>query len=168
MVIQRTALVTGTAQGIGRAIAEALGASGRHVIVVNILDHEIGARTRTVRADLADPEEVERLVAEVDEVDVLVNNAAILIEKPIEAFSIEDFDRTVAVNLRAPFLLSRALSSDICRARSRFARGWLSIPTTPTDVNVTGKHSCHGRRRADEARLGHRSDLTTSPGRRCS
>jgi 3-oxoacyl-[acyl-carrier protein] reductase len=73
---------------------------------------------RTVRADLGVPESIEALVADVGQVDVLVNNAAILVEKPIEEMSIEEFDRTIAVNLRAPFLLSRAFGQGMKE------RGW--------------------------------------------
>ena len=114
----RIALVTGSAQGIGRAVAEALAASGHEVVGVDIRDQEPGSLARPVRADLARTEDIERLVAEVGRVDVLVNNAAILVEKPIEAMSIEEFDRTIAVNLRAPFLLSRAFGAGMRE------RGW--------------------------------------------
>jgi NAD(P)-dependent dehydrogenase (short-subunit alcohol dehydrogenase family) len=113
----RVALVTGSAQGIGHAIAQALLASGHRVIGLDVRDHELDG-ARTVRADLADPTEIDRVAAAVGDVDVLVNNAAILVEKPIEAFTIDDFDRTIAVNLRAPFLLSRALGQGMR------ARGW--------------------------------------------
>ncbi len=108
--------MTGSAQGIGHAIAEALLASGHQVIGLDIRDHEIDG-VRTIRADLADPAEIERVAAAVGHVDVLVNNAAILVEKPIDVVTIEDFDRTVAVNLRAPFLLSRAFGQGM-RARA--------------------------------------------------
>ena len=114
----RTALVTGSAQGIGRAVAEALAAAGHVVVGVDIRDQDAGSMARTLRVDLADPAAIEDLVAAVGRVDVLVNNAAILVEKPIEDTTVEEFDRTVAVNLRAPFLLSRA-----CGAGMK-ERGW--------------------------------------------
>jgi len=107
----RVALVTGSAQGIGRAIAEALIASGHTLIGVDVKEHDLGSGHRTVVADLADPAGIERLIETAGPVDVLVNNAAILVEKPIEAMSIAEFDLTIAVNLRAPFLLSRAFGS---------------------------------------------------------
>ncbi|CAN5629028.1 SDR family NAD(P)-dependent oxidoreductase [soil metagenome] len=115
---QRTALVTGSAQGIGRAIAEALGAAGHSVIGVDIRDQDAGTMTHTLKIDLADPSAIDRLVADVGPVDILVNNAALLVEKPIEETSVDEFDRTVAVNLRAPFLLSRALGAGMKE------RGW--------------------------------------------
>jgi NAD(P)-dependent dehydrogenase (short-subunit alcohol dehydrogenase family) len=116
-VTSRVALVTGSAQGIGRAIAEALLGAGHRVIGVDIKDHTLDG-VRTIRADLADPAEIARLAATIGDVEVLVNNAAILIERPIDAVTVDDFDRIIAVNLRAPFLLSRAFGTGMC------ARGW--------------------------------------------
>jgi 3-oxoacyl-[acyl-carrier protein] reductase len=106
----RTALVTGSAQGIGHAIASRLAADGARVIGVDVRPHALGGGTSHV-CDLSDPAAIARLLAEVGEVDVLVNNAAILIEKAIEEVTLEDFDRQVAVNLRAPFLLSRGVGA---------------------------------------------------------
>jgi NAD(P)-dependent dehydrogenase (short-subunit alcohol dehydrogenase family) len=115
---QRIALVTGSAQGIGRAIAEALATSGHLVVGVDKNDQEPGPMTRVIRADLADPAAVDALIEEVGRVDVLVNNAAVLFERNIDAMSIDEFDMTMAVNLRAPFLLSRGFGGAMC------GRGW--------------------------------------------
>jgi NAD(P)-dependent dehydrogenase (short-subunit alcohol dehydrogenase family) len=117
-VTERTALVTGSAQGIGRAIAEALAADGHRVIGVDVRDQDAGPMARTIRADLAEPAEIEAVAADVEHADILVNNAAILVEKPIEEMSISEFDRTIAVNLRAPFLLSRTIGAGMKE------RGW--------------------------------------------
>ena len=73
---------------------------------------------RTIRADLAEPAAIEAIVGDIEGVDILVNNAAILVEKPIEDMTIVEFDRTIAVNLRAPFLLSRAIGAGMKE------RGW--------------------------------------------
>jgi NAD(P)-dependent dehydrogenase (short-subunit alcohol dehydrogenase family) len=114
----RTALVTGSAQGIGRAIAEALAADGHVVIGVDVRDQDAGPMVRTIRADLSVPAAIDAIRADVGAADILVNNAAILVEKPIEETTIADFDRTIAVNLRAPFLLSRAFGAGMKE------RGW--------------------------------------------
>jgi 3-oxoacyl-[acyl-carrier protein] reductase len=103
----RTALVTGSAQGIGRAIAVALAADGHDVVGVDILEQDPGPMARVFRVDLASPDAIAGLIADAGPVDILVNNAAVLVEKPIEDTTVEDFDLTIAVNLRAPFLLSR-------------------------------------------------------------
>jgi 2-hydroxycyclohexanecarboxyl-CoA dehydrogenase len=115
---QRIALVTGSAQGIGRAIAVALAASGHAVVGVDVRDQEPRPLARAIRADLSVVASIDMLVADVGQVDVLVNNAAILVEKPIEEMSVDEFDLTMAVNLRAPFLLSRGFGRAMCE------RGW--------------------------------------------
>ncbi|HEU0243848.1 MAG TPA: SDR family NAD(P)-dependent oxidoreductase [Candidatus Limnocylindrales bacterium] len=128
---RRTALVTGSAQGIGRAIAAALAADGVAVIGVDLRPHELDGG-RVLVADLSDPAAIERLVAEAGAVDILVNNAAVLIERPIEEVTLEDFDRQVAVNLRAPFLLSRAFGAGMR------ARGWGRIVNVSSISARTG------------------------------
>ncbi|MDE0654350.1 MAG: SDR family NAD(P)-dependent oxidoreductase [bacterium] len=113
----RTALVTGSARGIGGAIVTRLRADGHRVIGVDVLDHEVEVDV-AMQADLARPEECARVVAEAGPVDVLVNSAAIFVHKPIEDFTVAEFDATIAVNLRAMFLLSRDLVGPMAE------RGW--------------------------------------------
>jgi 3-oxoacyl-[acyl-carrier protein] reductase len=110
-VTRRVALVTGSAQGIGLAIAAALAEAGHDVIGVDIRDHPEGSVGRTIQADLAEPAAVDRLIAEAGAVDILVNNAAVLVERSIDEHTVDDFDLTIAVNLRAPFLLSRGFGA---------------------------------------------------------
>ena len=114
----RTALVTGTAQGIGRAIARELAASGVRVVGVDVKPHEDPAIERVIVADLSRVDECLRVVSEAGEVDVLVNNAAVLVQEPFETFDMDDYEHVMAVNLRAPFLLGRELGPPMA------ARGW--------------------------------------------
>jgi short-subunit dehydrogenase len=111
----RTVLVTGATGGLGQAIARALaqrGASlvltGRRAELLEPLAAETGGRA--VVCDLADAADVERLIEEAGDVDVLVANAAVPASGRIHSFSVEDIDRALAVNLRAPIVLARALS----------------------------------------------------------
>jgi 3-oxoacyl-[acyl-carrier protein] reductase len=129
---QRIALVTGSARGMGRAMAEALAASGHSVIGVDRLDQDLGPMARVLKADLASTDAIERLLADVGRVDVLVNNAAVLVEKPIEETSIAEFDLTIAVNLRAPFLLSRGFGAGMRQ------RGWGRIVNIASIAARTG------------------------------
>ena len=117
------ALVTGGAVRVGRAIALALAADGADVVIgyqrssaaaratVAALESQ-GTRAVAIRADLAVPSEARRLVAEtarrLGRLDLLVNNAAIFARTPLARTSPAQFDRIVAVNLRAPFFCAQA------------------------------------------------------------
>lgn len=114
-----TALVTGAASGIGRAIALALAREGAEVILAD--RHSAAETADAIRAsggdtwecpvDVGDEAAVLRLFETLrqrrNRLDILVNNAGILIEKPLLETSVSDFDRLMAVNLRGTFLVGR-------------------------------------------------------------
>jgi NAD(P)-dependent dehydrogenase (short-subunit alcohol dehydrogenase family) len=120
----RTALVTGAARRIGRAIAEDLAAAGARVAVCH---HTSAAEAEAVvagirarggaaegfAADLADARAIARLAGTVVDrlgpVDVLVNNASIFYRTPIDEVGEADWDAVMAVNLKTPYLLSLLL-----------------------------------------------------------
>jgi len=107
--------------GLGAAIARRLASEGARVLVVDV-DGERGREVvagltgeghLVIEADLSQREAIEPLVAAIgkatDAVHALVNNAGISIEEPIEQLSDEHWDRQLAINLRAPMLLTKAL-----------------------------------------------------------
>jgi 3-oxoacyl-[acyl-carrier protein] reductase len=123
MSVDITALVTGATHGIGRATASAFGRAGYRVGVcartaaaVNALVAELegeGITAAGAPADVGDPEQVRRAVGAVvgrlGEIGVLVNNAGVLIARPFEELSLEDWDTTMATNLRSLYLVTRAV-----------------------------------------------------------
>jgi 3-oxoacyl-[acyl-carrier protein] reductase len=128
----RRALVTGSARGIGRAIADALAASGHEVVGTDILAQERGDLTSVVRADLADPEVPALLLADHGPFDILVCNAALFIHQPIPEVTLNDFDRQVTVNFRGTFLLLQAFAPPMAE------RGWGRIVTVSSIGARTG------------------------------
>ena len=119
----RVALVTGGAQGLGAAICRTLGAAGVMVAAADLQEERAADTVRAIRADggegmalrfdvtdaAAAMDAVQRVVARYDRLDILVNNAGIDVTLPVEELSIADFDRVLAVNLRGPFLLAKAV-----------------------------------------------------------
>jgi 2-deoxy-D-gluconate 3-dehydrogenase len=120
----KTALVTGASKGIGAEVCKVLADAGADVVAVardldGLAETEavvagLGRRCLVVEADMATVEgprrAAERALAEFGAVDVLVNNAGIALLDELLVAAVEDWDRTMAVNLRAPFLLAQALA----------------------------------------------------------
>jgi 3-hydroxybutyrate dehydrogenase len=110
----RTALVTGAASGIGRAVAARLSDAGASVLLLD--RDELGAKEAAVAvggehlvADLSDADSIEALELADRGIDILVNNAGIQHVAPVEEFDPETFAQIHRVMLHAPFLLARAL-----------------------------------------------------------
>lgn len=113
-------LVTGGTSGIGEATAHAYARVGADVVItgrdkergreiVESLRTE-GLRARFVQADLTRPEDVRRLADEIEEVDVLINNAGVFPFGPTHEVDGALFDATFALNVRAPFFLTGAFA----------------------------------------------------------
>jgi short-subunit dehydrogenase len=115
-----TVLLTGATGGIGHAIARALSAkgadlilTGRRVDILEPLSSELGARSLAV--DLSEPTEVDRLLSEAGELDILVANAALPGSGPLDSFTVEQIDRALDVNLRAPIAMTHALAPEMVK-----------------------------------------------------
>jgi 3-oxoacyl-[acyl-carrier protein] reductase len=120
----RTALVTGGARGIGRAIALALAESGTDVAVnyrerssdaeaVAQAVRKMGRKATAVQADVSDSSAVKRLMeaigAELGPVGILVNNAGLALQRSLDDLTEAEFDLTIAVNLKSAFLCTQAV-----------------------------------------------------------
>ena len=118
----KVALVTGASRGIGRGIAVGLASEGAKLVLaardakgLKETKAEVvtqGSEALVIPTDVTSEEEIVRLFAKTTErlsrLDILVNNAGISDNGPIDQLSTEAWDRVVAVNLRAPFLCTRA------------------------------------------------------------
>ncbi|MGB8130468.1 MAG: glucose 1-dehydrogenase [Candidatus Angelobacter sp.] len=124
----KVAIITGGGSGIGKAIATAFVREGAKVVIAGRdskkLDRaavEIGADCLAVSADISNAGSVEKLVsATLDrfkQINVLVNNAAVLLPGTAESLSEEDFDQSLSINVRGLWLLSRAVLPHMRTAR---------------------------------------------------
>jgi 3-oxoacyl-[acyl-carrier protein] reductase len=141
-----TALISGATEGIGRATALTLGRAGYRVGVcartagkVRRLVEELGREgieAAGAPADVSQPDQAARAVEEISrvlgEIGALVNNAGVLIAKPFEELTLEDWDRTMATNVRGLFLMTRAVLPAMRRRREG------------TVVNVASLAARHG------------------------
>ncbi|MBC7288080.1 MAG: SDR family oxidoreductase [Armatimonadetes bacterium] len=118
----RVAIVTGAAQGLGRAMAQALAEAGAHIAIADInlpgaekaaleISH-VGVRTLAIECDVRNAEQVRAMVdqvhVELGGPDILVNNAGITRWAPAEEMSWQDWDDVVQINLTGVFLCSQA------------------------------------------------------------
>ncbi len=116
------ALITGATGGIGHAIARTLaekGAklllAGRRVDVLESLAAEVGGQA--VVSDLADASKVDELARLAEDVDIFVANAALPAAGKLEEFTVEEIDRALDINLRAPIVLAKALSERMAQRK---------------------------------------------------
>jgi 3-oxoacyl-[acyl-carrier protein] reductase len=143
----RVALVTGGSGGIGRALVRRMAAAGCDVAVSYSTDAagasdavgaatQLGVRALALPADLSDPDAVPQLVDEVrrhfGDVDVLVPNAGTATRADLTAIDAELWQRTLAVNLTAPFLLAQHLVPGMA------ARGFGRVLFTSSVAAFTG------------------------------
>ncbi len=141
----RVAIVTGSGQGIGRAIALKLAEGGATVVVNDIgesaqsVADEIratGRQSRAILADVSSTADVTRMVDETittyGQIDILVNNAGITRDQLLIRMSDEDWDRVLTINLKSVFLCTRAVLRHMTKKR------WGRIVSISSIVGIMG------------------------------
>jgi 3-oxoacyl-[acyl-carrier protein] reductase len=139
----RTALVTGSTRGIGRAIAETLAGAGARVAVVGRdqgkaadAADKVGRDARGFACDVGDPASIVALVEDVEkafgQIDILVNNAGLTRDNILFRIKDEDWDTVLDANLRGAFVAIRAAS------RGMIKRRWGRIINIASVVGITG------------------------------
>ncbi len=168
MLKGRCALITGSTQGLGYAMAERLAAQGCDIVLNGFgkadeierqrrgLADRHGVRALHHGADLAQPDQIADLVETARRtfgaVDILINNAVVRYFAPLEDFKVEDWDRALAVNLSAAFHTTRLILPDMRRRNFGRIINMASIYGTRATVNrvdyVTTKTALIGFTRA--------------------
>lgn len=126
----KVAIVTGAARNMGRAFSVAMAARGADIVVhynsessqpaaeetARLIEAK-GARALLVKGDLTSTESVEKLfndtIQSFSKVDIVINNAGLVIKKPMAEYTEEDFDRSFAINAKAPFLVMKQAAKHI-------------------------------------------------------
>lgn len=128
----RRALVTGALGTIGRALCTAFGREGAEVTALDRPGMEPPEGMGWLPADLSDLAGAQAAAEAAGPFDILVNNAALIVNKPYEAFTLEEYEEQVRVNASAAFALARAV------APGMKARGWGRI-VSMTSVTLSGE-----------------------------
>ena len=145
----RTALITGSSSGIGRAVALAMATSGADIVINHPSPLEVAAASEVaeqvralgrcaviIEADVADETAVssmvERATREFGRIDILVNNAGIAAAAPVQELEVAVWDRVLAVHLRGTFLMTRAVLPQM------YARGFGRIINTASQLAYKG------------------------------
>jgi 3-oxoacyl-[acyl-carrier protein] reductase len=178
----RVALVTGSARGIGAAIAERLARDGA-AVAINYLTskqeaeavaeriRKAGANATVIRADIGDPVQarsvVESTVRELGRLDILVNNAGITMMAPIEALDQEQIRRQLTVNVEGPIFTVQAAQGYLPSEGGRVINitGNLQLHPVPgTSVYAAAKGAIDALTRAWAKELGPRGVTVNAVG----
>jgi len=150
----KVALITGAGRGIGRCTAEALAREGCQLVICSRSVDELEAVAQVCRnlgvdvlplvVDLMDVSAVEKLVGATLErfgrVDILINNAGIIIPRPLLEITLEEWDQTLNLNLRSLFLLSQRVLAEMAKHR----RGYIINISSTVALSVPPHLASYG------------------------
>ncbi len=139
--MQKTALVTGGAHRLGKSFALTLARLGYDILLhyhasvdearqTQIEIESLQRRVTLAPADLTQPSEIQSLISSLESLDVLVNSAAFMPTGSVESLSLEAWNTTIDLNLRAPFLLAQACAK-------KMTAGGLIVNITDTGAQKT-------------------------------
>ncbi|HUK80601.1 MAG TPA: 3-oxoacyl-ACP reductase family protein [Nitrososphaerales archaeon] len=181
----KVVIVTGAGHGIGRAIVEAFAREGASVAVnYNTSKDDAlrlvrgirkrGGKAMAVKGDVSNPTEVDRMLAQVLEkfgtVDVLVNNAGVLVPGEFLKIESQDWDKVMDTNLKGPFLCSQAVAKVMLRKGGKIINiasvSGLALPSGMASVSyVASKAGLIGLTRAMAVHLGPKINVNAvAPG----
>lgn len=168
----RVALVTGAGRGIGFSIARGFAEAGATVVINDISPSAAEAACETLRSygyraepqafDVTDHAAggaaIDAIVARHGKLDILMNNAGILIRKPIETHDMSDWDKVIAINLTSLYVLAREATRHMRKAsygRIINTASLMGVSSRPGVISyVAAKHGVVGITRALAAELG--------------
>jgi 2-deoxy-D-gluconate 3-dehydrogenase len=155
----KTALVTGCDRGIGKAIAIGLAQAGADVVGVSValeaegseVSKEVEAAGRTFKAykcDFSNREDLYAFIKKVKEndppIDILINNAGIILRKPAAEHPDEYWDKLLSINLDAQFIVTREFGRDMLERKSGKIVFTCSLLTYQGGINVPGYAASKG------------------------
>jgi 3-hydroxybutyrate dehydrogenase len=184
-LVGRASLITGSTSGIGLAIAKSLASQGSDIVlngfpptdgssvgdIVKSIKSTYSVKCFYVDADLSKPKQVQGLVTKASKmakknIDCLVNNAGIQIINPIEAFTLPDWEKVMAINLTAPFLLCQAVIPDMRAANFGRIINVSSVhglvASTNKSAYVASKHGIMGLTKALALETAPDTNLTVN------
>ena len=132
--MNKNVLVTGGTRGIGEAISREFAKKGYDIIINYVnssekaqnlkqeLEKEYNIKVLPIQADISNEKEIKNMVdtaiKEFGKIDVLVNNAGIVIDREFEDRTVEDWKKTLDINLIAPFVLTKLVGKEMMKQRS--------------------------------------------------
>jgi NAD(P)-dependent dehydrogenase (short-subunit alcohol dehydrogenase family) len=154
----KTAIITGSGSGIGKQITLDLAKDGYNIVVASLINEQVtqtvqeakqfGIKAMGFAKDLSDPFNISDLLNktadEFGKIDILINCAAIIIPKWFTEETIEEFDRTMAINLRSMFILGQAVLNKMIEQKDGYiinisSTAAIVVPPTISSYGISKK-----------------------------